>query len=235
MQKLGGSDCPLELHGFPVGSQWVGGMPSSNTEELEKVFTTALTATAGLPNAKFAVASAATSIANSLREARSQSCTESDTCAKYEWTYVRDKKEVSHQTKWWAYSFEDKWGNFEVATQADGETAISFLVAVGPDSGNSAPGQPPSKSRSDDMTMTDNHPDYITRDELDELNSGRSLSTSGIPAPEKMDANTAEKYGVEELDSPKTMVIGGEEKEVTHVAKNLPIQIYEFEPGSQFK
>lgn len=234
-QKLGGSDSSLELDGRPVGSNSVGATPSSNTESLEEVFTTSLRTTASLLNAKFAVASAATTIANSLKEAGSRSCKEASDCINYEWTYFQDKEEVSHQTKWWAYTTGDDWGNFEVATQADSETAISFVVTVGDDYGNTRPRDPPSSTGTQDATTADNHPNYITRDELDNLSNNRRLTTSGIPAPEDMDADTAERYGVEEFDSPKTMVIRGEEKEVTHMAKNMPIQIYGLEPKEKFK
>ncbi|WP_363465485.1 hypothetical protein [Halogeometricum borinquense] len=210
-------------------------MPSSNTEDVEEVFTTALTATSGLLNAKFAVASAATSIANSLKEAGSRSCKQAADCMEYEWTYLSDKKEVSHQAKWWATTDKEEWGNFEVATQADSETAISFVVTVGPDYGNSLPTDPPSRTGSQEVTTTESHPNYMTREELDNLSKSASLMDSGIPEPESMDADTAKKFGVEELDSSETIVVDGEQKEVTHVAKDMPTQIYGLEPKEKYK
>ncbi|CQH64244.1 uncharacterized protein HHUB_4333 (plasmid) [Halobacterium hubeiense] len=230
-KKIG--DSSLILSGQPIGSPYVGATPSNNSEDLEQIFTTALEATAGLLSAKFAVASAATSIANSLKEAGSRTCKEASDCEQYEWTYLQDKKEVSHQAKWWATTEKDEWGNFEVATQADSETAISFVVAVGPDYGDVAPGDPPSRTGAQDVKSAEEHPYYMTRDELDDLSGSDRLPNSGIPSPQSMDGTTADKFGVQKLDSPKIITVDGEEKEVTHVAKNMPTQIFGLEPKNE--
>lgn len=226
-------DSSLILSGQPIGSPYVGATPAGGSEDLEEVFMTALTATAGLLNAKFAVASAAASIANNLKEAGSRTCKQAADCMKYEWTYFQDKNEVSHQARWWATTAEEEWGNFEVATQADSETAISFVVAVGPDYGDIAPGDPPSRTGTQDVTSAEEHPYYMTRDELDNLSGSDRLTDSGIPSPHSMDAEQTDKFGVQKLDSPKTIVVDGNEKEVTHVAENMPTQIFGLEPKNE--
>lgn len=218
------------VDGRPIGDGDVGATPAETNDKVQNFVTTAIKSTASVLSTKIGVVTAADSIIGSLKEIGNQKCENSAKCASYQWDYDYDEKEeVVHQAKFQAITDGGEYGNMEVAVQMNAEVAISFLATVGPDENDDgsfiAPFEPPSKTDSDGGTSA-----YVSRDALEEYMNSDLSSKSDIPTPDEMSAETAEKYGVRELDQPKTVVAEGERKQVTHAVEDLPIHTFALEP-----
>lgn len=221
------------LDGRPVDSEYVGAIPAETNDDIQKFFSTAIKSTAGLLSAKIGVVTAGASIIGSMKNIGTEECPESSTCVSYQWDYDFDEKEeVAHQAKFQAITDGSEYGNIEVTAQVNAEVAISFLATIGPDQNGDdegynfiSPRQPPSKTSSGDGSSA-----YVSRDALQEYLDSDLSSKSDIPTPDEMSAETAEKYGVRELEEPQPIVVDGERKRVTHVVEDLPVHTFALEP-----
>ena len=177
---------------------------------------------------------AASSTIGNLKKIGNQSCQESPDCTKYAWDYDYDEKEeVMHQSRFQAITDGSNYGNIEVTAQVNAEVAISFLATIGPDPNDPpedgyswiSPRDPPSKTGSNKGSTP-----YVSRDEVEAYMNSDLSSKSDVPRPNEMDAETAEKYGVEKLEQPKEITVDGEQKRVTHTVKNFPIHTFGLQP-----